>query len=122
LWCAAAIGLASGFGMYAITIIATLMVLAALSVLNYFEDFIPKLRYRIVTLRIPWHVGCISEIVDRFTQAGLKVTDASYERIGDLTHADVHLQVGFTKQTQYYKLAHQLEGDQHVKLIAMREM
>ena len=89
----------------------------ALSVLNYFEDFIPKLHYRTVTLRTPWHVGCISEIVARFEQAGFKVSDASFERIGDLTHAEVRLQIAFKRKKQYYEFAHQLEGDEKVQLI-----
>src|SRR5436190_1853442 len=118
LWCAAAIGLAAGFGMYIMTILTTLLVLLALSVLNYFEDLIPKLRYRTVTLRTPWHVGCISEIVQRFEQAGFKVSDAGFERIGDLAHANVHLQIAFTRKKQYYDFAHQLEGDEKVQLIA----
>jgi putative Mg2+ transporter-C (MgtC) family protein len=122
LWCAAALGLAAGFGMYSMTIIATLLVLLALSVLNYFEDFIPKLRYRTVTLRTPWHVGCVSEIVARFEQAGFKVSDASFERIGDLSHADVHLEIAFKRKKHYYEFAHQLEGDEKVQLIQTRDL
>ena len=121
LWCVAAVGMAAGFGMYTICVLATLLVLVALSVLNYFEDFLPRMRYRTVTLRIPWHVGCISEIVARFKQAGLKVVDADFERIGDLNQADVYLHVGFTNARQYYDLAHQLEGDTTIKLIATRD-
>src|SRR5437773_5364705 len=117
LWCVAAVGLAAGFGMYTIAVLATLLVVLSLSALNYLEDFLPRTRYRTVTLRIPWHVGCITEIVQLFRGAGLKVMDADFERIGDLSHADVHLMVGFTNAKQYYDLAHKLEGDQTIKLI-----
>lgn len=52
LWCNAAIGLASGFGMYAIAMVATGMTLLALVLLNRVDRMIPVSWFRVVTFKM----------------------------------------------------------------------
>src|SRR4029453_15527656 len=79
MWCVAAVGLAAGFGMYTLTAIATVMIVTALWVLDYFENMVPKWRYRTVVVRRPWKPGVIPETIDRFKKAGLRVSDAGMD-------------------------------------------
>ncbi len=80
LWCVAALGLSAGFGLYVITFLATGLVLAALWLLDYIEDILPRVRHRFVTIRRRWSPGCVAETVARFRQAGLSVRDANFQR------------------------------------------
>jgi putative Mg2+ transporter-C (MgtC) family protein len=122
LWCMAAVGLASGFGLYVITLLTTGLILLALWLLDYFEDALPKMRYRNVVVRRRWGPGCISETIQRFSKNGLDVVDVSFERTRDLAEVDVTLRIGFTDKKQYYSIERQLEGDTEYQLMATREI
>ncbi len=122
LWCVCAVGLAIGFGLYTLAILATVMILAALWILDYVEDWIPKVRYRTVTLRCIYKPGCIAETVATFKQAKLDVIDASFERTTDLTEADISLRIAFITREQYYNFERDLEKDHRYRLIATREL
>jgi putative Mg2+ transporter-C (MgtC) family protein len=121
MWCVASIGLAAGFGLYLLSILATLLVIAALWVLDYVESLIPRVRYRVVTVRRAWKVGVTAETVERFQRAKLDVIDASFQRTPDLAYADISLQIAFVRKAQYYSFERQLEGDTDYQLLATRE-
>ena len=118
----AAVGLAVGFGMYVLSLTAVILILAALWVLDYVEDALPKTRYRTVLIRTKYRVGCVAEAVARFKQAGMHVVDASFERTEDLSGADIQLRVAFLNSAQYYNIERQIEGDAHYQLLATREL
>jgi putative Mg2+ transporter-C (MgtC) family protein len=122
LWCIAAVGLAAGLGMYVVTGLATLLILAALWVLDYFEDMLPKLRYRTMTVRMKWQPGCIAATVEKFRRGGLKVVDASFDRTPDLLSADIHVRIAFVNSVHYYNFERQLEGDAEYQLLSTREL
>jgi len=122
LWCVAAVGLAIGFGMYLLSALASLLILVALWLLDYLEGWLPKLRYRTVTLRTRYAPGCVADAVRKFKQGGLDVIDASFERSPDLAHADIHLRIVFVNADQYYGVERQIEGDANYQLIATREL
>lgn len=122
LWCVAAIGLAVGFGLYLLSGMAMLILLFALWFLDYFEDILPKFRYRTVTIRTKYHPGCVADTVKRFKSAGLRVVDASFERSLDLEFAEIHLHIAFINSGQYYNLERRLEDDSDYRLLATREL
>lgn len=122
LWCVASVGLAAGFGMYLLTAMASVLIVAALWILDYVEDMIPRVRYRTVTVRRKWKVGVIAETVERFQKAKLDVTDASFQRTPDLGHTDISLRVAFLDKKQYYSFERQLEGDSDYLLLSTREV
>ncbi len=110
LWCVAAIGLASGAGLYLIALIAAVLVLASLWFLNYVEKFLPKVHYRIVTLRRPWRPGIVHETV-KFIEnhEHLSVHDVSFHRQGDLSIVEIRLRVAFASKKQYYAFEQDLD-------------
>jgi putative Mg2+ transporter-C (MgtC) family protein len=122
LWCVAAMGLAAGLGMYLMTIIASLLIVVALWLLDYLEEFLPKVRYRTITVRRKWQVGIIPETVIRFEAANMKVIDASFQRTEDLQNADISLRIAFTNKRDYYSFERKLEGDSDYELISTREL
>ncbi len=122
LWCVAGLGLCAGFGMYLMTILATLLVLLTLWILDYFERFIPKRRYRAVVLRRPWAIGCVAETVAYFKSRGMDVVDASFERLtADITTVEISLHIAFISKKQFYNFERQLERDDTMTLIATRD-
>ncbi|MEA2735592.1 MAG: putative Mg2+ transporter-C (MgtC) family protein [Humisphaera sp.] len=122
MWCVAAVGLAAGFGMYTLTAIATLLIVTALWVLDYFEGMVPKWRYRTVVVRRKWKPGVIPETIERFKKAHLRVIDASMERTyEDLAHTTINVRVAFVRAQKYYDLERQLEADPDYDILATKE-
>src|SRR4051812_1633440 len=81
MWCVAAIGMAAGFGLYTLALIGTVIVVGALWILDYFENVIPKLHYRVVVVRRQWSPGVVHETVTRVQAGGkLRVAEANFER------------------------------------------
>jgi putative Mg2+ transporter-C (MgtC) family protein len=122
LWCMAAVGMALGFGMYVIAIVTVAVVLLALWLLDIFEEYLPRLRYRIVTVRRKWSSDCINQTVQHFKAAKLDVVDASFQRSNDLTWADINLKIAFINRNQYYTFERKLEGDGTYQLMATQEL
>ena len=122
MWCVAAVGLAAGFGMYTLTAIATVLIVAALWILDYLESMVPKWRYRTVVVRRKWKPGVIPETIDRFKSARLRVIDASMQRSDDdLTHTTINVRIAFVRAQKYYDLERQLEADPDYDILATRE-
>jgi putative Mg2+ transporter-C (MgtC) family protein len=121
MWCVAGLGLCAGFGLYLLTILTTVMVLTSLWVLDYVEDALPKRRYRFLTVRRPWTVGCVAETVDYLKKRHMDVVDAAFKRTADLTEVDIELHVAFVDKQEFYDVERQLAGDTTLQLIETRE-
>jgi putative Mg2+ transporter-C (MgtC) family protein len=122
LWCVAAVGLAAGFGLYLLAIMASVLILLALWILDYVEGILPRTRYRTVVVRTRWQVGCIAETVAYFKKAGLDVVDASFERTGDLEYADISARISIRNSQRYYTFERELERDGRYQIISTREI
>jgi putative Mg2+ transporter-C (MgtC) family protein len=122
LWCIAALGLATGFGMYLLSALATVLILAALWILDYVEDVLPKVRYRTVTVRTKYRVGCVADVVNFCKRSGLDVVDAIFDRSDDLVWADVHLHVAFYKTDEFRDVERRFENDPNYMLMATEEV
>jgi putative Mg2+ transporter-C (MgtC) family protein len=121
LWCVAAVGMAAGFGLYTLTLIATAIIVCALWILDYFEGAVPKNRYRTMVIRRAWRPGAVVETVNLLKDAGLSVSDASFERTGDLKHADISVRVSFFNRDKYFAVERKLEQEPDYELLATRE-
>lgn len=121
LWCVAAIGMAAGFGMYTLTLITTAIVVAALWILGYFEDLLPKQRFRTVVIRRDWGPGCVVQTVQHVQRMGLRVNEATFQRSDDLRHVDISVRVAFSSRRAYFKLERELVDDPIYHLLATRE-
>ena len=85
LWCTAAVGLAAGFGMIPIALIATGLVLFTLYVLRFVDRLIPVRQYRTLTVHLP-----------------AAAADANIDRVRELLHQrHVHIvSVEFTRDVE----------------------
>jgi putative Mg2+ transporter-C (MgtC) family protein len=110
LWCVAAIGLASGLGLYLIACIAALLVLAALWFLGSLERWLPKVHYRTIILRRPWHAGVVRETIEMVEKkVARQVRGSSFHRPGDMTMVIIRLQIAFMHRDQYFNFEEDLE-------------
>ncbi len=121
LWCVTAIGLGFGFGLYTVSLAATLMVVLALWWLEYLQNLLPRANYRLIIVRTKWATNCIHQTVKRMEQAGLKVIDVNFHRSEDLQHADVELRVMYRSADRYYHLEQELARDETYTLMAIQE-
>lgn len=77
LWLAAGIGMGFGMGVFAPTVIATVLALLALIFLKKLEPFIKKDRFLTFTVWIEGDIDIYPELERIFTQCGMRVTDVS---------------------------------------------
>ena len=79
LWCAAAIGLGTGFGMYLIAGVATAIVLFALVVLDFADRIIHGRVSKTVSVTVPDTSGdCVERIEKLLHEAGAHVVNVNY--------------------------------------------
>ncbi|MCD4699943.1 MAG: MgtC/SapB family protein [Phycisphaerae bacterium] len=94
LWCTAAIGLGAGFGMFAVSFVAVVIVLFALIVLNFADRRIPVRLTKRVTLDVP---GTSAETINRYeellTVEGVNVINVGYTCDFENDHSTVTLRV-----------------------------
>jgi putative Mg2+ transporter-C (MgtC) family protein len=123
LWCVAAIGLSVGFGMYLMSAMATVIVVATLWILDYFEDMLPRVRYRTVTVRTKYKAGCVPDAVRLFKSWGMRVLDAHFQRESDdIEFAQIELRIAFSNKEQYFGVERKLEADPTYDLMSTREL
>jgi putative Mg2+ transporter-C (MgtC) family protein len=121
MWCVAAVGLSAGFGMYLVTILATILIVAALWLLQLIEQRLPKKHYRNLVIRRPWRTGCVDETIARFRAAAIDVVDVNFQRHGDLSAVEISLHVGFSDGAGFRKFERELEQDTECQLVASRD-
>jgi putative Mg2+ transporter-C (MgtC) family protein len=121
VWCVAGLGLACGMGLYLLVFYTTLLLLAALWLLDRFERSLPKTRYRDVVIRRHWVDGCLEDTVRRLRDAGATVSTFSYKRTDDLRMVDIGARIFFTDKHLPFDLAPKLESDQTVELMSLGE-
>ena len=121
IWCVAALGLASGLGLYLLVLFGTLLVVAALWLLDYFGALLPKARYRNVVLRRPWTAGCVADTVKRLKTAGMHVVDVSFRRSDDLRFVDIDARVSFYEKKSTWDLESRVGADGIVDVISVGE-
>lgn len=81
LWCTAALGLACGFGMYAVAIAATGLTLFALLVLSRMDGLVPANWYKTITVTMQASgEDNLARIRQILQDQGLRVIDAEYTR------------------------------------------
>jgi putative Mg2+ transporter-C (MgtC) family protein len=122
LWLVAAIGMASGGGMYVESVFATVVGLAALTLLRRFEDRGLKIARRRLSLAIDPSRTSMPAIVDRLAKLGAKLKQEEYERQagGGQTSATFELRLpeAFDLQT----LVDALERDDAVRSVRIQQL
>jgi putative Mg2+ transporter-C (MgtC) family protein len=119
LWCVAAIGLACGLGLYMIAVFSAGLILMTLWILDHFERLLPKVRYRVITVRRPWHAGVVDETVQMIEKhEHLDVRDASFQRLGDLSVVELRLMIAFSSKRRYFQFERDLDKSGDCQLIS----
>jgi len=121
LWCAAALGLATGFGLYVLAVAAALFIVLALWLLDYVEEALPRQQFRILTIRRPWSPNAAQETADTIAAAGVRVHIVGYERSADLSSVDVRIRVAFKGRGHYDNVRKQLDAGPQCQLMASHE-
>jgi len=79
LWCTAAVGLAAGFGMYAIATATTILVIFTLLVLPKLDHLIPSRKYKSIVIAASADAGITIDSLAKLLQArNVKVLDVEY--------------------------------------------
>jgi putative Mg2+ transporter-C (MgtC) family protein len=121
MWCVAALGLASGLGMYSVTLTATVIVLGALWILDFFENMLPTTHFRTIRVRCRWRPGAIVQVVEWVKAFGFKVQDVHFERTEDLQDVDVAIGVAFRNKRMLYELEQRAQAETDFQLMALRQ-
>ena len=122
LWLVAAIGMASGGGMYVESLFATVIGLAALTLLRRFEDRGLVITRRRLSVAIDPSRASIPEITERLTKLGATLKQEEYERqaSGGQTSATFELQLPATFDLQ--TLVDALERDEAVRSVRIQRL
>jgi putative Mg2+ transporter-C (MgtC) family protein len=104
MWCSAAVGLAAGFGLYSLALLASFFVVMALWWLDYIEDHLPKRHARMVSIRVQARPGFHQEVVTLVRQRGMHVIESNFQRDPDEPFAIVHLLLSFRRRKAFDQL------------------
>jgi putative Mg2+ transporter-C (MgtC) family protein len=118
MWCVAAMGLAAGLGLYMVSIMSSGVILVALFGLDKLEKVLPKLKYRLVTVRRAWSKGVIGQTVAMVKAGGLRVTEANFKRTADLASVDIELTIAFTSTREYFEFEKSLADNPNIELLS----
>jgi uncharacterized membrane protein YhiD involved in acid resistance len=118
MWSVAAVGLAAGFGLYSLTIIAAILIVLTLWVCNYVGDAFPRRRYRTVKLRGKWTEDCVSDAGALFEGTDVDVIETSFERFdSQLDQVDITLRLVFSDKRKYDAVERRLRGPGEYQLV-----
>ena len=109
LWCLAAVGLTSGFGMYTLAMMASAIILIILSLLGFLERALPRLHFRTMTIRTTWKPECRAPHGRRNAQEvpvlRVKPEHPYFDRdpmAGTKVLTDIQLRIAFVRRDTYY--------------------
>jgi putative Mg2+ transporter-C (MgtC) family protein len=122
LWCATAIGLAAGLGLYLLTIGAAIIVVMVLWLLQYAEQRLPRTKSVRITLRRTWNPGCIAQTVTALQTDGLRIDEVDFTRAEGADSVDIDLLIGFNARSRFFQLAQKIEAHPDLTLIAARNL
>jgi hypothetical protein len=107
--------------MYVVTTAATVLVVAVLWVLDYFENLLPSTHYRDIRVRCRWEPAAITRVVDWLKGFRFKVIDVRFERTKDLHDVDVEVIVAFGRKKILYELERASQSQHDFHLMAIRD-
>jgi acetolactate synthase regulatory subunit len=107
--------------MYVITLFATVLLLLALWLLDYFENLLPTTHFRSLSVRCRWEPGAIERVVDWLKKFRFKVLDVKFQRTPDLLDVDVDVTVAFSRKQALYALEGEAQRERDFHLMAIRE-
>jgi len=122
LWCATAMGLSAGLGLYLLTIGAAAIVVAVLWLLQYLEHKLPRTRLVRITLRRTWEPNCIPQTVTALQADGLRIDEVDFVRREGSNDVDIDLLIGFNQRSRFFQLAQKIEAHPDLNLLGARNL
>ena len=122
LWLVAAIGMAAGGGMYAVSVFVTLVGLAPLTLLRRFEDRGVLIARRRVSLTIDTRRSSVAAVKQRLQQLGGSFRNEAYERQAGEPEAHVVVDVGLPASADFQVLVDALEQDDAVRAVKIQQL
>ena len=81
LWCTAAVGLACGFGMYAVAVFAALLVVFTLVVLNRLDNLLPSRISKVLVVMLPaGEADSVARLREVLRNRRMSIRDIDYSR------------------------------------------
>jgi putative Mg2+ transporter-C (MgtC) family protein len=121
MWCVAAIGLSIGFGMYLLSTLATILVVVALWVLDYFGNMLPKTNHRMIVVRAPYSGEAITKVMEFISKSGVRVAGNGFQRSADLKSTDISVRVVYNNEELFRDLQTRLAGANDFELISIND-
>ena len=121
LWLVSAIGMAAGGGMYAVSIFVTVLGLAALTLLRWFEDRGEHAARQRLTLLLDESISPVPSIVEALRRVGATVSEQEYERTRD-DGARIIFDVSTAKPVESHTLARALDGAAGVRQLKLERL
>jgi putative Mg2+ transporter-C (MgtC) family protein len=123
LWCVAGVGLASGLGLYTLSVLSSSLILGVLWGLNLLEKKLPRRLFRLITVRRPWGPGCIIDTIRRLEKHGVNVQGTSFTRIEDLSAVVISVRIAYTRKMSYETLERELlESNEGFQVVSIGEV
>ncbi|MCK5547995.1 MAG: MgtC/SapB family protein [Thermoplasmata archaeon] len=110
MWIVAGIGMAAGAGFFDAAIVATVISLAGLILLNYFERIYAKDSYRALEIRTSNDTN-ISDIIETVKRKNLKIIHCDYEQDYDNNVMSMKFLIRLFHRGATDKLSHKIVGD-----------
>ena len=121
LWLVSAIGMAAGGGMYAVSIFVTILGLAALTLLRWFEDRGEQAARQRITLVLDESLSPVPSIVDALSRVGCAVSEQDYELTRN-EGARITFDVRTAKPVDGHTLARALAGAAGVRQLKIERL
>jgi putative Mg2+ transporter-C (MgtC) family protein len=122
LWLVAAIGMAAGGGMYVESLFATVLGLAALTLLRRFEDRGLKFARRRLSLTIDASRTSMTAIVERLAKLGATIKRQEYERVVDAGETRATFELSLPAAYDDQAIVEALEGDDAVRALKLQQI
>ncbi|MGM0619735.1 MAG: MgtC/SapB family protein [Bacteroidota bacterium] len=120
IWAMAAIGLAIGAGMYSISLIGVLVVLFALTIMNFFEKrFFKERSLRKVEVIIKKKHSNLKALKDIFKVFDVRINSTGFERNVNEATDKITFLVGVTNFLEVQKLADELEKEPGIVTVSV---
>ena len=122
LWLVAAIGMASGGGMYVESLFATVLGLATLTLLRRFEDRGLKIARRRLSLTIDPSRASIPAIIDRLGKLGATLKQEEYERQAGSRQTSATFELRLPATFDLQTLVDALEREEAVQSVRIQQL
>jgi hypothetical protein len=101
--------------------LTTILVVAALWLLDYVGNSMPKTNHRLIVVRAPYSGQSIDNVVSFIRKSGVRVLRTGFQRSADLQSTDISVQVAYHNEGTFHNLQQQLADANEFELISIND-